>query len=126
LRTINEVNAQTRDCPVELPYAAITPRRRKKALPDAGRPATFVAHARFVIETQPRPPACLAHRGWDQRRSGGSAVRRVLRALGRGLHVPVEEPSTASKADIRIATIYSITSSARVGCERQRIGSSSE
>src|SRR5262249_52271651 len=42
------------------------------------------SHARLVIATQPRPLACLAHRGWDERRSGGSAVRRVLRAVDRG------------------------------------------
>src|SRR5262249_61555109 len=52
----------------------------------ASRVATtdFAAHVRFVIETQPRPPARLAHRGRDERPSARTAIRRILWAVGRG------------------------------------------
>src|SRR5262249_40555187 len=38
---------------------------KAKALRNAGLPALLLAHARFVINAQPHPPACLAHRGRD-------------------------------------------------------------
>src|SRR5262249_34380536 len=52
----------------------------------ASRVATtdFAAHVRFVIETQPHPPARLAHRGRDERPSARTAIRRILWAVGRG------------------------------------------
>src|SRR5262249_62369501 len=52
----------------------------------ASRVATtdFAAHVGFVIETQPHPPARLAHRGRDERPSARTAIRRILWAVGRG------------------------------------------
>src|SRR5262249_57567756 len=44
----------------------------------------LLAHARFVIETQPRPPARLAHRGRDERPGARTAIRRILWTVGRG------------------------------------------
>src|SRR5262249_60720436 len=44
----------------------------------------FAAHVGFVIETQPHPPARLAHRGRDARPSARTAIRRILWAVGRG------------------------------------------
>ena len=38
---------------------------KAKALRNAGLDAILLAHARFVIDAQPHPPACLAHRGRD-------------------------------------------------------------
>src|SRR5262249_11995090 len=44
----------------------------------------LLADARFIIETQPRPPACLAHRGRDERSSARTAIRGLLWPVGCG------------------------------------------
>src|SRR5262249_633016 len=44
--------------------------------------ADVARHVRFVIETQPHPPARLAHRGRDERASARTAIRRILWAVG--------------------------------------------
>src|SRR5262245_11338388 len=82
LSPLNEIR-NTCSCPPNCQVLPLCQASNGKALRDAAPRGTLLAHARFVIETQPRPPACLAHRGRDQRRSGGGAVRRVLRAVGR-------------------------------------------
>jgi len=75
----------------------------------AGGHDRFAAHVRFVIETQPHPPARLAHRGRDERPGARTAFRRILWPVGRGGGVVfAEQPPRLRRVGSLLAVCLSL------------------